>query len=87
LDGAADIGVVLSGRDDHTRVVASATDRTEISLPEDVLEPLAAEFGGDGGGHATAGVANLESADAEAIETAVVERIERALGVQFVSMS
>jgi len=83
LDGAADIGVVLSSRDDHTRIVASVTDHAALSLPEDVLEPLAATLGGDGGGHATAGVAKVDSGDIETVETAVVEQIERALGVQF----
>lgn len=83
LDGAADIGVVLSARDNHTRVVASTTDQPEISLPEDVLEPLAATLGGDGGGHATAGVAKVESTDIEAVEAGVVEQIEVTLGIQF----
>ncbi len=83
LDGAADIGVVLSERDDHIRVVASTTAQTELSLPEDVLEPLATTLGGDGGGHATAGVAKVNSTDIEAVEAAVIEQIEGRLGIQF----
>jgi nanoRNase/pAp phosphatase (c-di-AMP/oligoRNAs hydrolase) len=83
LDGAADIGVVLSKRDDHIRVVASTTDEAEISLPEDVLEPLAATLGGDGGGHTTAGVAKVNTTDIEVVKAAVVEQIEGILGIQF----
>jgi nanoRNase/pAp phosphatase (c-di-AMP/oligoRNAs hydrolase) len=64
-------------------VVASTTDQAEISLPEDVLEPLAATLGGDGGGHATAGVAKVETTDIEAVEAAVLEHTERTLGIQF----
>ena len=83
LDGAADIGIVLSERNDHTRIAASTTDEMEISLPEDILEPLAVTLGGDGGGHATAGVAKVDSTDIESIETTVIEYVERALGIQF----
>jgi nanoRNase/pAp phosphatase (c-di-AMP/oligoRNAs hydrolase) len=83
VDGGADIGIVLSERDDHTRVVASSTVHTEISLPEDVLEPLATILGGDGGGHATSGVAKLDTTDIETVETTLIEEIEESLGVQF----
>lgn len=77
LDGAADIGIVLSSRDDHTRIVASTTDQIGMSLPEDVLKPLTSTLGGNGEGHATAGVAKVESMDTGAVETAVIEQIER----------
>jgi nanoRNase/pAp phosphatase (c-di-AMP/oligoRNAs hydrolase) len=83
FEGGADIGVVLSTRDDHTRVVASTTAQAEISLPEDVLEPLADALRGDAGGHATAGVAKVASTDLEAVEAAVVTQIEEQLGIRF----
>lgn len=61
--------------------------RNLLSLPEDVLEPIAAAFGGGGGGHTTAGVAQLDTTDLNTVETAVVEHIEDALGVQFGSFT
>ena len=85
LDGNADIAVVISVRGERTRVVARTADAMtgEVALPEDVLRPLAEQFGGDGGGHASAGMAKLESADPDRIEESIVENVETALGMQF----
>jgi len=89
LNGNADIAIILSARGDRTRVVGRTADslRHEISLPEDVLQPLATDFGGDGGGHASAGTATLNSDDREAIEAHTVTHIEDALGMQFGTFS
>jgi len=89
LAGNADIAVVVSPRSDRTRVVARLADSTalDIALPEAVLEPLAREFGGDGGGHSGAGVAKLETTDAEAVEKTTVSLMGDALGVQFEQFS
>ncbi|QLH83772.1 DHH family phosphoesterase [Halosimplex pelagicum] len=85
LAGNADIAITVSPRSDQTRVVARTSDSTDIdlALPEAVLEPLAREFGGDGGGHSGAGVAKLETTDTEAVENRTVLLIGNALGVQF----
>lgn len=89
MAGNADIGVVVSPQGARTRVVArvAASSTHSFSLPEDLLEPLAASFGGDGGGHASAGAANLASDDVAAIEDEVIARIEDALGMQFGTFS
>jgi len=89
LAGNADIAIVVSPRDDHTRVVARTSDSLDagFSLPEAVLEPLAREFGGDGGGHSDAGVAKLESTDRDAVENKTVSLAGDALGVQFGELS
>jgi nanoRNase/pAp phosphatase (c-di-AMP/oligoRNAs hydrolase) len=85
LDGNADIAIVVSARDDHVRVVARASDSfgPDFSLPEDRLEPLAREFGGDGGGHRSAGVAKLETTAENAVETKTVSLVGEALDTQF----
>jgi phosphoesterase RecJ-like protein len=89
IAGNADIAVIVSERGDHIRVVGrvSEQDDVELALPSNVLQPLAAEFGGYAGGHAGAGVAKLETTDASAVEQSVVECIEDALGMQFVTLS
>lgn len=89
LDGNADIAIVLSDRGSQTRVVARTASSMdgELALPDDILTPLADQFGGYGGGHAGAGIAKLESADPEAVERLAVECVEEALGMQFGSFS
>jgi nanoRNase/pAp phosphatase (c-di-AMP/oligoRNAs hydrolase) len=85
LGGNADIGVVISERSTGARVVARTADTmaSDISLPADLLCPLADEFDGDGGGHARAGTATLRQGEPETIEDRVVEQIEASLGMQF----
>jgi nanoRNase/pAp phosphatase (c-di-AMP/oligoRNAs hydrolase) len=89
LDGNADITVIVSDRGDHTRVIArTASGMTDgIELPRDLLTPLAAEFGGEGGGHAAAGAVKLDATDTVAIENQVLENVEAALGMQFAEVS
>jgi len=66
--------------------IADSAD-LDIALPEAVLEPLAREFGGDGGGHSRAGVAKLGTTDTEAVESSTVSLIGTALGTQFGELS
>lgn len=89
LDGNADIGVIISDRGNRTRVIVRTADSMigELSLPADVLRPLAEEFGGHGGGHATAGIAKLDEGSPETIEESILEQIESALGMQFGTFS
>lgn len=89
LGGNADIAVVVSPRDDHTRVVARVAESTttDLALPDTVLDPLAREFGGDGGGHSNAGVAKLETTAADEVRTRTVSLIAESLGVQFGRLS
>jgi nanoRNase/pAp phosphatase (c-di-AMP/oligoRNAs hydrolase) len=89
LAGNADVAIVVSPRNDHTRVVARTSDTldADFSLPEAVLEPLAREFGGDGGGHSGAGVAKLETIDGDAVETRTVSLLGDSLDVQFGELS
>ena len=89
LDGNGDIAVIISERESETRVVARTSERLgdTLSLPDDVLQPLAAEFGGYAGGHAGAGVAKLEPTSPSAIEEQVVQYVEKALGQEFGRLS
>jgi phosphoesterase RecJ-like protein len=89
MAGGADIGVVVSSQGARTRVVARVAGSLtrSFSLPEDLLEPLAETFGGDGGGHARAGTAELASDDVAAVEGEVIARIEDAVGMQFGTFS
>jgi phosphoesterase RecJ-like protein len=54
-----------------------------MDLGETLLPALADEFGGDGGGHADAGVATLETATREDVEAYLVAEIESAFGITF----
>lgn len=88
IDSGADIALVISPRETKTRVVGRTADRetADIHLPDEVFRPLAATFGGHGGGHAGAGGAKLDTDDIEGIEAACLEQVERALGVTFGAM-
>jgi len=52
-----------------------------------VLKPLAQEFGGDSADHSGAGIAKLETSDADAAETRTVSVIGDARGAQFGRLS
>lgn len=84
-DAGVDCAVVVSARGADHRVVVRASDTVaeRANLGRDLLPALADEFGGDGGGHAAAGVATLETADAKGIERFVREFLESELGVTF----
>lgn len=83
LRGAGfDAVVVLSAREDEAEVwvTGRCTERAGLDLPRELLGPLAEAFGGEGGGHAGAGVAKLTTTDADAVSEAVLERLEAELG-------
>lgn len=82
-DAGADIALVLSERGDRTWVVGRSGGATKglLDLPADLLRPLAREFGGDGGGHAGAGVAKLDTVDREAVGRRAIDLVETALGM------
>lgn len=85
LDGNADIAVVLSDRGDQVRVVARIREQTDLSLslPENILQPLAEEFEGHGGGHATAGTAKLNTGNIDAVKEHILQQVEDTTGMQF----
>lgn len=85
LAGNADIALVFSDRGDQIRVTGRTIEGAglSLSLPEHVLQPLADEFGGHGGGHATAGTAKLDTDDVEPVEEHALQCVEDALGMQF----
>lgn len=89
LAGNADIAIITSDRGPQTRVVGrtASSMNGDFSLPDDILTPLAEQFGGYGGGHESAGIAKLESADPESVERLTVEYLEDALSMQFGSFS
>lgn len=89
LAGNADIAVVVSSRNEHTRVVARVAESAtaDLAVPDALLEPLVREFGGDGSGHSGAGVAKLETTAVEDVETRIVSLLGESLGVQFGRLS
>jgi len=83
LRGAGfDAVVVLSAREDEAEVwvTGRCSERAGLDLPAALLGPLAERFGGEGGGHAGAGMAKLATADADAVAEAVLDRLESELG-------
>jgi len=82
----AEIALVFSERDDQVWIVGRA-ESGSINLPEDLFEPLAAAFGGDGGGHAGAGVAKLETTALENVREETVAQLEATLGTELSALS
>jgi phosphoesterase RecJ-like protein len=80
-----DLAVVTSDQGNELRVTTRASDTfTDVmSLGEELLPALAMTFGGDGGGHDSAGTAHLEAADGEDVESFVLQHLERELGMTF----
>jgi phosphoesterase RecJ-like protein len=76
-DAGADVALVLSARE-RTWVVGRA-DPDAIHLPDDLFAPLVERHGGDGGGHAGAGVAKLDD-DVERVRSTALDCLETALG-------
>ena len=74
----ADVAFVFSEREPGTWVVGRG-DPGALHLPEDVFDPLVDRFGGDGGGHAGAGVAKVESAALDDVREATLSAVEAAL--------
>jgi nanoRNase/pAp phosphatase (c-di-AMP/oligoRNAs hydrolase) len=78
-EAGADIALVISDRSSQTWVVGRA-EADQVHLPENVFTPLIEEYGGDGGGHAGAGVAKLDTGTPDEIRTTALDCIEAALG-------
>jgi len=55
-------------------------------LGSDILPALADEFGGDGGGHAGAGVADLHKVSVDAVEAFLIAHLESELGLTFATV-
>lgn len=80
-----DLAVVYSRQSNGARVTARATDRMidQVTVGNDLLPALADEFGGDGGGHAGAGSATLQTGSIDDIEAFVIAYLEAELGMVF----
>lgn len=87
LDAGADIALVVSDRGDEVWVVGRlAPSVDDIHLPDDLFDPLVAEFDGDGGGHADGGTAKLPTSDVESVKAACKRCVEKATGMTFGSL-
>lgn len=84
-----DLAVVCSQQEDQLRVSTRASTQfaERMNLGALLLPSLAAEFGGDGGGHAGAGVAHLESGNLDAVKAFLLAKLERELGMTFSEIS
>jgi nanoRNase/pAp phosphatase (c-di-AMP/oligoRNAs hydrolase) len=84
-DAGIDLAVVCSEQADGPRVTARASEAfvDRRSLGDDILPALAEEFGGDGGGHAGAGVAELHEVSVDEIEAFLIAHLESELGLTF----
>lgn len=84
-DSGVDLAVVCSDQDDELRVTARASDRVaeKVSLGATLLPALVDEFGGEGGGHATAGTATIATADVDLAINETLVILSSELGVQF----
>jgi len=84
-----DLAVVCSTHGDEIRATARASDRMaeRVSLGATVLPALADEFGGDGGGHATAGSATVVARDTDAVVETVLAIVASELGLTFTEVS
>jgi nanoRNase/pAp phosphatase (c-di-AMP/oligoRNAs hydrolase) len=80
-----DLAIVCSGQNGEIRVTARGSDQLadRISLGDALLPALAAEFGGDGGGHAGAGTATLPTDDVDTVFETVREIVASELGLTF----
>jgi len=84
IDSGADIAFVLTERHDEVWVVGRLSDREdELRLPDDVFDPLVDAYGGEGGGHADAGTAKLETTALDAVARDCLKDVEQALGRTF----
>ena len=84
-DAGIDLAVVCSEQADGLRVTARASEAfvERRSLVDDILPTLTDEFDGDGGGHASAGVAELHEVSVNEVETFLIAHLESELGLTF----
>ncbi|QAU11336.1 hypothetical protein EKH57_00115 (plasmid) [Halorubrum sp. BOL3-1] len=87
-DAEIDLTVVCSEQADGLRVTARASEAfvERQSLGSDVLPALADEFGGDGGGHEGAGVADLHEVPVDTVEAFLIAHLESELGLTFATV-
>lgn len=87
-DAGIDLAVVCSQQADGLRVTARASEAfvERCNLGGDILPVLAEEFGGDGGGHAGAGVAELPEATIDEVEAFLIGHLESELGLSFATV-
>jgi phosphoesterase RecJ-like protein len=85
-DAGADVALVVSDRGSQVWLVGRAGPDT-VHLPADVFDPLVDRFGGQGGGHAEAGVAKFDTGTPSAIRAATLSRLETALGAGLSELS
>ncbi|MCQ5376494.1 MAG: DHH family phosphoesterase [Candidatus Methanomethylicia archaeon] len=73
-DLGADLALVVSEDDGKVRLTGRSTEKfsksTGLNLGGDVMQPLAVEFNGQGGGHPTAASANLTASPKEVLKAA-----------------
>lgn len=88
-DAGIDLAVVCSEQADGLRVTARASEAfiERRSLGGNILPALADEFGGDGGGHAGAGVAELHKASLDEVEAFLIAHLESELGLTFATVA
>jgi nanoRNase/pAp phosphatase (c-di-AMP/oligoRNAs hydrolase) len=84
-DVGADCALVVSEQGDGSRVVGrcSAAFADRLSLGEELLAALADTYSGSGGGHPTAGAAQLPATPSGELSDALERMIADALGMQF----
>ncbi len=88
-DAGIDLAVVCSEQTDGLRVIARASEAfvERRSLGGEILPALAEEFGGDGGGHAGAGVAEIHEVSIDEIEAFLIAHLESELGLTFATVA
>ena len=88
-DAGIDLVVVCSEQADTFRVTARASEAfvERRSLGGNILPALAEEFGGDGGGHAGAGVTELHEVSLNKVEAFLIAYLESELGVTFATVA
>ena len=88
-DAGIDLVVVCSEQADTLRVTARASEAfvERRSLGGNILPALAEEFGGDGGGHAGAGVTELHEVSLNKVEAFLIAYLESELGVTFTTVA
>jgi len=77
-EAGADIALVVSERDSRTWVVGRA-DPEAVHLPSELFTPLMDEYGGDGGGHAGAGLAKLTTEATDGVRSKTLALLDDAL--------
>jgi nanoRNase/pAp phosphatase (c-di-AMP/oligoRNAs hydrolase) len=88
-DAGIELAVVCSEQADGLRVTMRASEAfvEHKSLGGDILPALTEEFGGDGGGHAGAGVAELHEESIDEVEAFLIAHLESELGLTLVTVA